>query len=153
MYRHKVLRLNYTSYDFRRCQDSSNPRTHPDVMVLSDEEDEDNPYWYARVIGIYHVNVHLRGQSTQRINFLWVRWFGPDTNYKSGWKAKRLPRIGFMDADDPCAFSFIDPASIIRAVHLIPTFYLGKTNTIMGPSIARPLSENNEDWWRYYVNL
>ncbi|KAF9555171.1 hypothetical protein CPC08DRAFT_613770, partial [Agrocybe pediades] len=31
---HKVLRINYTTYDLRRSQDSVNPRTHPDVMTL-----------------------------------------------------------------------------------------------------------------------
>ena len=34
-YLHKVLRINYTSYDMRREQDSLNPRTHANVMMLS----------------------------------------------------------------------------------------------------------------------
>ncbi|KAJ3765312.1 hypothetical protein FB446DRAFT_655474 [Lentinula raphanica] len=32
---HKVVRLNYTTYDLRRSQDSCNPRTHADIMMLS----------------------------------------------------------------------------------------------------------------------
>ncbi|TFY50777.1 hypothetical protein EVJ58_g10894, partial [Rhodofomes roseus] len=31
MYLHKVLRVNYTTYDMRRGQDSINPRTHPNI--------------------------------------------------------------------------------------------------------------------------
>jgi len=52
IYSHKVLRVNYTTYDMRREQDSLNPRTHPDIMVLSQEpkmhEDgtPEHPYWY-----------------------------------------------------------------------------------------------------------
>ena len=53
---HKVLRVNFTTYNLRRAQDSINPRTHGDVMVLSDEDDPENthPYWYARIISIFH---------------------------------------------------------------------------------------------------
>ena len=41
IYRHKVLRINYTTYDMRRDQDSVNPQTHPDVMLLADESNSD----------------------------------------------------------------------------------------------------------------
>ncbi len=33
LFRHKVMRVNYTTYDMLRDQDSINPRTHADVMV------------------------------------------------------------------------------------------------------------------------
>ena len=55
IYRHKVLRVNYTTYNVRREQDSLNPRTHGDIMVLS--VDDTHPYWYARIIGIFHAMV------------------------------------------------------------------------------------------------
>jgi hypothetical protein len=35
IYAAKVLRVNYTTYDMRRDQDSLNPRNSCDVMVLS----------------------------------------------------------------------------------------------------------------------
>ncbi|KAF8800327.1 hypothetical protein BYT27DRAFT_7314007 [Phlegmacium glaucopus] len=58
IYQHKVMRVNYTTYDMRREQDSLNPRTHANVMVLSQENEPDaHPYWYARIIGIYHTLV------------------------------------------------------------------------------------------------
>ncbi len=44
IYQHKVLRVNYTTYDLRRGQDSLNPRIpgHADVMVLSPENEGEN---------------------------------------------------------------------------------------------------------------
>ena len=33
IYRYKVLRVNYTTYDLRWARESLNPRTHSDVMV------------------------------------------------------------------------------------------------------------------------
>jgi hypothetical protein len=98
MYRHKVIRINYTTYDLRHEQDSLNPRTHADIMVLSHEDDDTHPYWYARIIGVFHAAVQFRGlpshpaiePEVRNIDFLWVRWFGRDLTHKSGWKAKRL---------------------------------------------------------------
>ncbi|KAK7442067.1 hypothetical protein VKT23_016343 [Stygiomarasmius scandens] len=151
MYKHKVLRVNYTTYDMWRCQDSINPRTRPDIMVLA--SDDDHPYWYARVVSIYHVMVQFNGGSLQRVDFLFVRWFGLDTQHKFGWKHKRLPQIGFIDGHETCAFGFVDPACVIRAVHLIPAFSLGRTSEFLGPSMARLESENDEDWYRYYIGM
>jgi len=56
-YRHKVMRMNYTGYDVRRGQDSVNSRDHTDVTTLALEGDSDHPFRYARVIGIFHVDV------------------------------------------------------------------------------------------------
>lgn len=158
IFRHKVLRINYTTYDLRRAQDSLNPRTHADVMVLAHEDD--HPYWYAWILGVFHVNVVYTGNDTpsfnspQQMDFVWVRWFGRDpNNYQSGWKVKRLHRLGFIPADEPGAFGFLDPRHLIRGVHLIPAFAYGRTDGLLPPSIARLLHENNEDWKFYYVNM
>lgn len=67
----------------RRDQDSLNPQTHPDIMLISceDETDEDRyPYWYTQIVGIFHANVRHTGPNshsveTHRMDFLWVRWF------------------------------------------------------------------------------
>jgi hypothetical protein len=161
IYRHKVIRFNYTTYDVRRTQDSVNPRTHADIMVLSREEEEareKHPYWYARVIGIFHANVRHTGPAStscnsQSMQFLWVRWFGHDLTHQDGWKTRRLPRIGFVDSDDPDVFGFLDPNEVIRAVHLIPAFNEGRTASLLGPSIARQEGEKDSDWTYYYVGL
>ncbi|KAF9552533.1 hypothetical protein CPC08DRAFT_646789, partial [Agrocybe pediades] len=162
LYRHKVLRVNYTTYDMRRCQDVINPRTHGDIMVLAKDFDKGateptHPYWYARVIGIFHATVGIKKPNTpgtyevSKVDFLFVRWFGLDVSAKAGWKAKRLYQVGFLDGNDPEAFGFVDPEEVIRAIHLIPRFSLGRTNHLLGRSIARSFTEQNEDWDRYYV--
>lgn len=45
-----------------------------------------------------------------------------------GFKAKRPPRIGFVDEDDRRAFGFVDPAQFIRSVYLTPAFKYGYTS-------------------------
>ena len=118
-----------------------------------------HPYWYAWIIGIYHAYVEHQQPSgivmpPQLMNFLWVRWFGKDMTYRSGPQARRLDRIGFVtDTDDTEPFGFLDPANVIRAVHLIPAFAHGQTDELLlGPSIARHDQKSTMDWKYYYVN-
>lgn len=127
-------------------------------MTRSHEMDGTNPhpYWYGRIIGIFHVRVrHIQpgpyAPDIQHIPFLYVRWFGRDTSFRSGFGHRRYPRIGF---DDPeYAFTFLDPDQIIRGVHLIPGFAHGKSSGTLGPSVARLPSDNDEDWSFFYVNM
>ncbi|KAH9932168.1 hypothetical protein B0H21DRAFT_867145 [Amylocystis lapponica] len=160
LYQHSVLRINYTTYDMRRDQDSINPRTHADIMVLSheDPEGDPHPYWYARVVGVFHVYARQRGSDgvysePTRLVFLWVRWYGLDMDHLWGWKAKRLPRVGFLDNAEPGAFGFLDPEQVIRAVHLIPAFAYGRTAELLSPSIVRSPADEDKDWQYYYVNI
>jgi hypothetical protein len=96
-------------------------------MVLSHEDEKTHPFWYARVIGIFHINVEYREDDTgmyshpTRMDFLFVRWFRWD-NSPAGWTAKRLQRLEFFDEDSPDAYGFLDPDSVIRGIHLIPSF-------------------------------
>jgi hypothetical protein len=161
IYQHKVLRVNYTTYDMRREQDSLNPHTHANIMLLS--HDDPHPYWYARILGVYHAVVqHPTLTAPMSMDFLWIRWYGsdPSKRRKSGWKARRLHRIGFVkhdideETDFSPAFGFIDPLNIIRGVHIIPAFHSGLTDEDLPPSkSARVLKEGNLDWDFYYVNL
>ncbi|THU95750.1 hypothetical protein K435DRAFT_665829, partial [Dendrothele bispora CBS 962.96] len=145
-----------TIYDMRRCQDSINLHIpdHANVMVLASGTDENShPYWYARILGIFHVMArHNKGQP-QRFDFLWVCWYGLDEKWKFGAKSKRMPRVEFIRSSDDCAFGFIDPACVIQAVHLIPAFALGTTKEFLGHSVARQECENDEDWYRFYVGI
>jgi hypothetical protein len=142
----------------RRAQDSLNPRTHGDIMVLSRDDDDGHPYWYARIIGIFHTMVvHMGPKSMSRepkkMEFLFVRWFGLDTenSARGGWKSKKLYQIGFVEGD--AAFGFVDPSDVIRGIHLIPRFSQGRTKDLLGHSIARSVLEKGEDWVRYYINM
>lgn len=119
IYCHKVLQINYTTYDLRRQQDSINPHTQADIMLLSNDKSA-FPYWYARVIGIFHTQVVYVDPKTQIIQrpefeFLWVRWLGLNSSPRYGWGAKNLPRVGFINPRVDCspAFGFIDPSQVI----------------------------------------
>ncbi|KAI9057374.1 hypothetical protein FKP32DRAFT_1551893, partial [Trametes sanguinea] len=157
MYLHKVMRVNYTSYDMRREQDSVNPRSHPDIMLLAPEEDSD-PYLYARVISIFHVNAFLvtpaleEEPEPQLIHILWVRWFELDTLIPAGLAARRPPRLRFAGLeDDP--FTFIAPTQVLRGVHILPAFHYGRSDVALPyPSITRGDIED-EDYAFYYVGI
>jgi len=150
----------YNLYDMRQEQDSLNPGQQANIMVLA-PEGEDHPYWYARIIGVYHAIVsHPKLAEPTHMNFLRVRWYGldPDQCYSFGWKARRLPRIGFLDDTDTDklspAFSFIDPTNVIRGVHLIPTFKDGRTSGLLDTSpLARQPHEGDYDWNFFYINM
>lgn len=158
VFRHKTLQINFTTYDCRRDQDTINIGTHSDIMVLANpDEDPENshPYWYARVIGIFHATVQQVGSSTsyENMDFLWVRWYGFDVQARSGFKACRLHQVGFLDSNDPGAFGFLDPHDLLRAVHLVPAFEFGKSSRLLSQSIARHKNEGHEDYQRYYINM
>ncbi|KAJ3557650.1 hypothetical protein NM688_g1363 [Phlebia brevispora] len=168
IYRHQVMCVNYTTYDARRDQDSVNPRTHADIMLLNPGEDdlpEDkrHPYWYARVYGIFHANVQYLGPEgrwpePRRMEFLWVRWFGRDLSAPCGFAARRLPRVGFVDGEDSDWFGFLDPSLVIRGVHLIPAFHFDKFNTddvqIVKSALERARSgDDQSDYRHYYMDI
>jgi hypothetical protein len=161
IYSGKVLRINYTSYDIRRDQDSMNPRTHCDVMVLSTETGPGaHQYWYARVLGIFHAKVNhigleARNHSIQHMEFLWVRWFGMEPGYRWGFKTARLPKIGFVPDTDEGAFGFLDPSLVIRGCHLVPCFANGRTSGLLRTSTltAARRPDEDEDWANYYVMM
>ncbi len=153
------MQVNYATYDGRRDQDSFNPRTRFDVMVLSREEGADaHPYWYARIIKIIevtfrHVPAGMEGWAAKRrqTDILWVRWLGRDTRSTAGWQKRRLHTVGFVPEGDEAAFGFLDPDQIVRGVHLIPAFAYGQTGELLGPSICRNPEDKDEDWKFFYV--
>ena len=167
IYCHKVLHVNYTTYDMRRAQDSLNPRVpgHGNIMVLSPKNEEENndphPYWYTRIIGIFHANIHHIGpKSTSRepiqtrMDFLFVRWFGRDSDPQPGWKSRRLIQLGFVPGNDGSAFGFLDPNQVICGIHLIPAFHWGQvTKYLPWLPIARENDNPDHDWQLFYIRM
>jgi hypothetical protein len=99
MYKHNLMHINHTTYNVCRDQDvvRVGARGSSDVMVLAAEREdlgssspsEQHPFKYARVLGIYHVNVIYIGEknadySPRRLEFLWVWWWELE-DYNSGW--------------------------------------------------------------------
>jgi hypothetical protein len=157
------MRINFTTYDVRRDGDTINPRIYPDIMVNSPETGPDaQPFWYARVIGIFHAYVSsthpdVHGKALRSMDFLWVRWFGMEPSpYHHGFHLARLPKIGFVEASDNYAFTFLDPAQVVRGTHIIPAFSAGRTSALLPvtKSVARVLNPDDEDdWVNFYVNM
>jgi hypothetical protein len=159
MYKHNIMRINYTTYDVRRAQDTINPNTdHRDILLLS-AEDNDAPihqYAYARVLGIYHVNVVYAGSGAtgyraQRMEFLWVRWFAniADEPVQRSWVGRQLDCLEFLPVNQENAFGFVDPASVLRGGHLMPRFAAGRQH-VGGKGIS-VCARDSEDWCQYYV--
>lgn len=167
LYHHKYLRINYTSYDLQRHQDSINLRTSPDILILADNSDDSSdsfdrplsakhPYLYARVLGIFHADIqwHRRVGSHDQIqirqmDFLWIRWFIVDTRYPCTLGARRLPRLEFAtDAE----FDFMDPSDVLRGSQLIPSFAHGNSAGL-GPSMIYANPDEPMDWNLHYVNM
>ena len=158
IYDHRTLRINYTTYDLRRCQDVVNVGRpdHANIMVLGHEDGDDghepHPFWYTRVIGTLHADVKYCGGEPEKMDFLWVHWYGHDMTHQSGWRARCLPRIGRLEEGHPKAFGFLNPNDVLRASHLIPSFkfdYRGMVTMPMGLSISRPY----KNWVYFYVDL
>lgn len=140
MYRHRIVRFNYTTYDVRRAQDVVNPgTTHCNIMLLktssnssvdnsrSEEAPNSHPYLYARVIGIFHANIIYTGPgminyTPTRLDFLWVRWY---TYVPSVGSPHRLDQLRFPPMSEQDAFGFVDPADVLRSCHIIPAFHHG----------------------------
>ncbi|KLO04861.1 hypothetical protein SCHPADRAFT_840114 [Schizopora paradoxa] len=161
LYAHPKARINYTTYDLRSDKDIVKPSSNKCYILVACGEDiseqrknTDLPFWYAQVLGIYHAIVthSARNVWKQRVEFLHVRWFGIDPDWKAGDKTKRLDQIGFV----PCgseteAFGFVGLSHVIRACHLIPAFAHGKTSTLLRP--LEPQTDDSElEWRNYYVN-
>ena len=144
----------------QREQDSLNPCTHANIMVLSQEDGTNaHPYWYACIIGIYHAFVHHESSPDPiLIKFLLICWYGLDLDHSScfGWNTQRLPKVGFVpnnpDAGSP-AFGFLDPARVVWGVHLIPCFTEGSMGDFLNPSLAWLPDEGDLDWRCYYANM
>jgi len=151
--------VHYTTYDLRREYDVINPRTHPNIMVLSGETKPHHPYWYARILGIYHMDVWLRDEDSMslkmhEIEVLYVRWLAPVVNHRSGVDCARLPQITFVEESDYDAFGFLDPNQVIRSAHLIPAFVSGRGTSSLrhGKSFARQ-DDKSDDWEAYYIAM
>jgi len=163
MYIKKYIRFNYTTYDLRRAQDTVGSRNQHDIMVLSGSEDdrEQNPYWFGCVISIFTVKAfcvdpkRIGGSKPETLDVLYVRWFGQDEGQSEwGLHCGRMPRIGFLPATEPGAFGLVNPVDVIRRPYIEPAFAYGQTDELMGPSsIGRCSGDKDKDYLYYYVNM
>ena len=157
IYRHRLLRINYTTYDLQCEFDSINPRTNNrNIMLLSNPDSGDHhPFSYARVLGIFHANIIYTGPESKdflsrRVEFLWVRWFEVLQDCSSMWEHDVLDTVKFLPMADQDAFGFVDPADVLRGCHIIPSFTDGQLHPD-GVAMSH-CAGDSDDWKRYYVN-
>lgn len=163
IYRHNLLRINYTTYDIRRSQDVVNASTsHHNIMLLADPSNSDgvdppsdHTFRYARVLGVYHANVLYVGHGMldyqpRRMEFLWVRWYENTGVTCNGWKNGQLDWINFPPMAEDNSFGFVDPSDVLRSCHIIPCFREGKLHAD-GKGLSH-CAQDSEDWVQYYVN-
>lgn len=156
LFRHPLLRVNYTTYDLRRETDAINPSSdRRNIMVLASVDSTGgHPFYYARVLGVYHANVIFSGPDSQdylarRLEFLWVRWFEL-IDQSAGWEHCRLDKVKYVPITRHDAFGFIDPADVLRSCHIIPAFADGKLHS---DGIAMSTNaQDGDDWKSYYIN-
>ncbi|CAE6338946.1 unnamed protein product [Rhizoctonia solani] len=160
IYSHATLRVNYTSYDVCRQQDTINPRSPCRFITLpADTSDTNNlagahPFLYAKVLGIYHAYVRFDRRPARRMNFLWVRWLDCDEDEPGGWDECRLDRVFYSKCRNENelmnAFGFVAPHHVIRAAHLIPDFESGTTDL---PGFTSFGDNEQNDWKYHYVSI
>jgi hypothetical protein len=157
VYSVQTMQVHYSTYDMRRKYNTL--RAHSDVMVLSGETSPSHPYWYACVLGIYHMDTWLEGTGhtkKQQLEVLYIRWLAPliSSDYQSGMQCARLPKVAFIDEFDQDAFGFLDPGQVIQRAHLIPAFCSkqGSSSLRYRKSLACPVEEL-DDWEEHYVGM
>ncbi|TFK21308.1 hypothetical protein FA15DRAFT_707349 [Coprinopsis marcescibilis] len=165
LYRHKIFRINYTTYDVCQAQDLINLDTpRRDVMVLNGNYQAPSPgspttghpYLYARVLAVLHANMVYSGKyllnlEKHRFDFLWVRWFQPVNDMQNTWSSKKLDTVEFLPLDDPNGFGFLDLQDVVCACHLIPRFFLGMARKETDKDRSN-CTRDSKDWKEYCVN-
>ncbi|KAF6749791.1 hypothetical protein DFP72DRAFT_1014005 [Ephemerocybe angulata] len=155
IFSHQTIRFQYTSYNVRPKEDLVNIGTNScDVMFPNPRFLDDplaHPYLYAHVLGIYHGHVSygtsgVRTHCSDRFDFLWVRWY----QFNASESSERFIYVSFPPVDSAGATSFVDPNTVIRAVHIIPRFRLGRVYPDRGG--LSDLGHDGKDWRQYYVN-
>lgn len=160
LFSHKLLRVNYTTYDIRRAQDVIHVGTSQCNVILlnsaycAETWGSVHPYLYAKVLGVFHANVGFLPTSSRaagrvafkRIDVLWVHWF----QFLGCHNEFSLDRLSLCPLGSNDALGFVDPADVLRGVHLIPQFPSQKS---MLPIPSFRFSPKGPDLWNaYYIN-
>lgn len=166
IYEHITARINYTTYDLRRDYDVINSRSRPYIMTVSPEGDLHTSFWYAAVLGIFHVEFQHIGPMSKNLrprvlHFLWVHWLEPVEGHDPGQTQDTLPKIRFPLDNDEFAYGCLDPSLVLRGCHTIPAFCDGQK-----PQSESPVSqevrcqgrilmreESLDKWKNYYVGM
>lgn len=160
IYAHRLLRINYTTYDVRRNEDVIHIDTpQSSVMLLNSDYTRAtwhsvHPYLYGKCLGVYHANVYFVGclpdgkhcYTRHRLDFVWVHWY----DFVPADKPLALDRLSLIPVDNPTALGFIDPTDVLRGLHVIPCFSQGEAES--QPPRSRWAPSLHKTWNTYYIN-
>jgi hypothetical protein len=123
-------------------------------MVLHDPH-SNQPFRYARVIGIYHANIVYTGPGMinyepRRMEFIFIRWYEHQGILPTTWDSLTLESVELAPVAGDDAFGFVDPSDVLRACHIVPAFSKGKTHSD-NRGLSR-LARDSSDWRSYVVN-
>lgn len=84
-----------------------------------------------------------------------MHWLALETGWEFGFCAKHLPWLSFVNeaTDDTAVFGFVDPANVVRAVHLIQDEDSGRSDNSLGPSVVQNKSKDDNDWNTFWLNM
>ncbi|KAJ3846642.1 hypothetical protein EV368DRAFT_88715 [Lentinula lateritia] len=137
----KTCRINYTTYDIRRDQDTINPSNHADVRMQQE---------------LIHTGMPVFLEYFAPLLFRVI--LTPVQQNPDQWKWSSFGfagLVGLVPESDPFAFGFLDPAHIIRGCHLMPVFSDGQTLELLEtkkPMVAQKEGEK-DDWAYFYVGI
>ena len=78
-----------------------------------------------------------------------MRWFEIIQDHLV-WEQHALDAVKFLPMSDEDAFGFVDPANVLRACHVIPSFADGRLHP---DGIAMSCCANDSgDWRQYHIN-
>lgn len=159
LYQHKIIRVNYTTYDMRRGTDIVKPEGPCcNIMLLENHTDGSDSsklhqFMYARVLGVYHADVIYTGPGMQNFEprtfqMLWVRWYEVVDPGHSGWDTSTLDILRFPPLHQDNSFDFVDPEVVLRGCHILPAFHKGKRKSNV--NVSRYVKDS-KDYLLYYV--
>ena len=91
---------------------------------------------------------NLITMETERMEFLWVHWFGRDPDHEGGFETRCLHHIGLTDSEDPTSYKFLNPSDVLQSVHLIPAFSPNEENQEVDDSDDDAIPQ-----FHYYVSM
>ena len=128
------------------------------IMLLANHTSGSNSsnlhhFIYARVLGVYHVDVIYTGLGMQNFEahafqILWVRWYEVVDPGSSGWDSSTLDILRFPPLHQDNSFGFVDLEDVLRGCHIFPAFDKGKRKSNV--NVSRSVKDN-KDYLLYYV--
>ena len=161
IYRHRLLQVNYTTFDLQHESKAVHLHTdHHNIMLLLHTGigiDGSSQYplcyvwvWKIACINVIYTGPRLRDYQSWHIKFLWVWWFEVLKDHPSGWQYSAFDTVKFVPMAEGDTFGFMDPGNVLWACHLMLSFADGLLHSD-GIAVSLYICDSN-NWKCYYGN-